>query len=120
GAFDDRGVVLIDGDLLGPAQVFELKAFELDAEVFTDQRAAGQDGDVAEHRLAAVAKTRGFHRTNVEDAAQLIDDEKRQRFGIDIFGDDQERLAALRCLFQDWHQIAKVADFLFVYQDQAV
>ena len=74
GAFDDRGVVLIDGDLLGPAQVLELKAFELDAEVFTDQRAAGQHGDVAEHRLAAVAKTRGFHRTNVEDAAQLIDD----------------------------------------------
>ncbi len=35
-AFDDRGVVLIDGDLLGAAEIFGLHVFELDAEIFGD------------------------------------------------------------------------------------
>ena len=37
GAFDDRGVVLVDADLLGPAES-ELDVFELDAELFEDRR----------------------------------------------------------------------------------
>src|SRR4029078_419240 len=56
GAFDNRGVVLIDRDLLRAAEVTKLEAFELDAEVFADQRATGQHGDVAEHGLAAIAE----------------------------------------------------------------
>ncbi len=42
GALDDRGVVLVDRDLLGAAQVLEREVLELDAEVFADQRAAGE------------------------------------------------------------------------------
>ena len=68
---------------------------ELDAEVFADERAAGQDGDVAEHRLAAIAEARSLHGTDVQDAAELVDDEQRQRFALDVFGDDQQRLAGL-------------------------
>ena len=45
-AVDDGGVVLVDGDALGGAEVFDLDALELDAEVFGDGLAAGQDGDV--------------------------------------------------------------------------
>jgi hypothetical protein len=36
GAVDDRGVVLVDGDLLGAAEVFERDVLELDAEVLGD------------------------------------------------------------------------------------
>ena len=36
GAFDDRGVVLVDADLLGAAELVELDVFELDAEFFED------------------------------------------------------------------------------------
>src|SRR5260370_347952 len=53
GAFDDRGVVLIDGDLLGAAEVLKLDVLQLDAEVFGDGLAAGEGGDVFEHGLAA-------------------------------------------------------------------
>ena len=45
-AVDDGGVVLVDGDALGGAEVFDLDALELDAEVFGDGLAAGQDRDV--------------------------------------------------------------------------
>ena len=51
-------VVLVDLDLLGTAQVLELDVFELDAQVFEDRLAAGQDGDVFEHGLAAIAVAR--------------------------------------------------------------
>ncbi len=60
GAFDDDGVVLVDLDLLGPAQVLERDVFELDAEVFEDGLAAGEDGDVFEHGLAAIAVAGGL------------------------------------------------------------
>jgi hypothetical protein len=43
--------------------VFERELLELQAEVFADHRAAGQDGDVAQHGLAAIAETGRLDRT---------------------------------------------------------
>src|SRR5713226_8540448 len=48
-AFYDRRVVLVDGDLLGAAEIFDLHVLELDAEILGDGLAAGQRGDVFEH-----------------------------------------------------------------------
>ena len=53
------------------------------------------DGDVAEHRLAAVAEAGGLDRADVEHAAELVDDQDRQRLALDVLGDDQQRLAGL-------------------------
>ena len=93
GAVDDGGVVLVDGDALGPAQVLELHVLELDAEVFGDGLAAGEDGDVVEHGLAAIAEAGSLDGSDVQRAAQLVDDQGRERFALDVLGDDQERLA---------------------------
>src|SRR5207247_10392486 len=71
GAFDDRGVVLVNGDLLGAAEVLKLDVFDLDAEVFGDGFAAGEGGDVFEHGLVAVAKDRGLDGGAVHGAAEL-------------------------------------------------
>ena len=59
-AFDDGGVFLVHDDGLGAAEVFELKVLELDAEVFADELAAGEDGDVFAHGLAAITEARGL------------------------------------------------------------
>ncbi len=77
-------------------------------------------GDVAEHRLAAIAEAGGLHGTDVEHAAELVDDQQRQRFAFDVLGDDQQRLAGLADLLQHRHQLAQVADLLFVDQDVGV
>ncbi len=45
-AFDDGGVFLVHDDALGAAEVVQLDVFQLDAEVFADEVAAGEDGDV--------------------------------------------------------------------------
>ena len=48
--------------LARPSSV-EREAFELDAEVFEDGLAAGEDGDVFQHGLAAIAVAGGLHGT---------------------------------------------------------
>ena len=82
---------------------------ELDAEVFEDRRAAGQDGDVFQHRLAAIAVAGGLHGTALERAAEPVDDQRRQGFAFDVFGDDQQRLALLDDRFEQRHQVLDVA-----------
>ncbi len=82
--------------------------------------AAGQRGDVAQHRLAAIAVAGRLHRTDIQNAAELVDDQRRQRFAFDVLGDDQQRLVGLADRFQQRHQILGVRDFLFVDQDVAV
>src|SRR5262249_25152779 len=66
GAADDRGVLLVDRDLLGAAQHVEGDVLELDAEILGDRLAAGQDSDVLQHRLAAIAEARSFDGGDLE------------------------------------------------------
>src|SRR5205823_6374977 len=47
-AFDDGGVVLVDGDLLGLAEILDLDVLKLDPEVLGDGFSARQRGDVFE------------------------------------------------------------------------
>ena len=79
--------------------------------------AAGEHRDVAQHRLAAIAVARGLHRTHLQNAAELVDDQRRQGFAFDVFGDDQQRLAGLRDRFEQRHQVLGVGNLFFVDQD---
>ena len=84
------------------------------------QRATGEDGDVFEHGLAAVAEARSLDGCDLERAAELVDDEGRERFAFDVFGDDQERLAGLCNLLEQRQQVLQAADLLLVNQDVGV
>ena len=116
-AFDDGGVVLVDGDALRPAQVFQLDVLELDAQVFGDGLAAGEDGDVAEHGLAAIAEARSLNGRDVQGAAQLVDDQGREGFAVHVLSNDDERLAVAGDLLEQGEQIFHGADLLLVDQD---
>ena len=94
GAVDDRGRVLGDDDAARAAELRELRVLELEAHLLGDDLAAGEDGDVLEHPLAAVAEARRLDGDAGERAAQLVDDERRERLALDVLGDDQQRLAA--------------------------
>ena len=109
----------VDADLLGGAQHVQLHVLELDAEVFADDLAAGDDGDVFEHRLAAIAEARRLHGRNLEAAAQLVDDERRQRFAFDFFGDDEQRTSRLHHRFQDRQHRLQAGELLLVDEDVA-
>ncbi len=101
GAVDDGRVVLVDDDTLGAAKIGQGDVVELDAKFFGDQLAAGEDGDIFEHRFAAVAEAGGLDGHTAQGAANLVDHQSRQGFAFDVFGDDDERLAGLGDLLED-------------------
>src|SRR5215471_3001948 len=117
---DDCRVVLVHGDLLGVAEVLPLDVLELDAEVLGDQFAAREDRDVLEHRLAAIAEAGGLHGADLERAAELVDDERRERLALDFLGDDQEGLALLGDLLEDREQVLHVRDLLLEEENLGV
>ena len=98
----------------------EVKAFELQTKVFADQRATGEGGDVAEHRLAAVAEAGGLGGAHIQHTPEFVDDQRRQGVAVEVFGNDQQRLARLRHLLQQRQEVAEVRDLLLVNQDQGV
>ena len=99
----------IDGGLL-----------EFEADLFGDHLAAGQDGDVFQHGLAAVAEAGSLDGADVQHAAQLVDHQGGQRFAFDVFGDDQQRTAGLGGLLQNREEVLHVGDLLVVDQDHGV
>ncbi len=114
---DDGGVVLVDDDLLGAAEVFPGDVLELDAEILGDHLAAGEDGDVLEHGLAAVAEAGGLDGADVERAAELVDHQGGEGLALDILGDDQEGFALLGDLLEDRQEVLHVRDLLLEDQD---
>ncbi len=119
-AFHDGGVVLINDDGLGAAEIGELEVFKLQAEVLGNALAAGQDGDVFEHGFAAIAEARGFDCAGVENATELIDDEGCQGFTFHLFGDDEDLFADFGDLFENRQDIFEAADLLFVDEDVGI
>ena len=61
-AFHDRGVVLVDRDALGASKIRQLDVLELQAEILRDDLTTGQDRNVLQHGLAAIAEARCLHR----------------------------------------------------------
>src|SRR3984957_3662380 len=119
-AFHDRGVVLVDGDFLGAAQILKLHIFQLKTQVLGNRLAARERRDILEHGLATVAKARSLDGSALQRATKLVDHQGRQRFAFHVLSNDQEGLAHLGGLLQQRQQILHRADFLFVDQDAAI
>ena len=107
-------------DPLGAAELLQRDVFELDAELFGDELAGGQNCDVFEHRLAAVAEARRLHRRDFQAAAQLVDDEGGERLAFDVLGDDDERLAGLHHGFENGQQRLQRRELLFVDENVGI
>ncbi len=99
-AVDDDRRVLGDDDAARLAEGLETDLVELEADLLGDDLAAGEDRHVLEHRLAAVAEAGGLDGDDVEGAAHLVDDERREGLAVDVLGDDDERLARLDDLLE--------------------
>src|SRR6185312_4506122 len=114
GAVHDSGVLLIDHHFLGAAKHVDRDVLKLDAEIFRDRLAAGQDRDVLQHGLAAIAKTRRFHCGHFESAAQLVDHQGRKCFALDILGYDDEGLGGLHYRLQQRQELLEARQLLLV------
>ena len=119
-ATHDRGVLSLDDHLLGPAQVRQLHSVEGDAEILEDRLAAGEHGEVAKDRLAAVAVAGSLHGHALHDAAQFVDHERGERLALHVFGDHDERLARLADRFEQRHEVFGAGDLLLEQEDRGI
>ena len=119
-ALDDGGLVLVGHDAAGPAQVLDRGAIELAADLLGDHLAAGQDGDVLQHRLAAIAEARGLDGQDVDGAAQLVHHQGGQRLAVHVLGDDHQVLADLEHLLQHRQDVGDGGDLLVGDQDVGI
>src|SRR5215469_9106118 len=119
-ALDDGGVVLVDGHFLCLTKVADLNVLQLDAEIFGDGLATGQDSDVLQHGFTTIAESRSLYGSNVQRAAQLVDDESSERLALNVLSDDHQRFTALRDILQQREQILHRGDLLLVNEDVGV
>jgi chaperonin GroEL len=70
--------------------------------------------------LLIIAEARRLDRGGLKRAAQLVDDERRERFTFDVFRDDEQRTAEARDLLEHGQQILHRADLLLVDQDDRI
>src|SRR6185295_12483977 len=92
---DDGRVVLGRDDATGRTEVLDGDGVELAPDLFADDGAAGQDGDVTQHLLAAIAKARRLDGEDLDGATELVHDERGKGLTVDVLGDDQRGLALL-------------------------
>src|SRR5690606_37537689 len=120
GALDDGGLILGDDDLARTAEQVERSVLQLETNLLGDDLAAGEDRDVLQLRLAAVAEAGSLDGSRLEDAADLVQHERRESLALDVLGDDDELLAVLDHLVDDRQQVLDVADLLVGDQDVRV
>src|SRR5690349_19297601 len=118
GSVDDRGVLFLHDDLLGIAEIVDRGLLELQTHFIRNHRAAREDRDVLQHGLATVAEARGLDGSNLEDAADVVDHERREGFAFDVFGDHEQGTALLRNRLEERKHFANVRDLLVGQEDQ--
>src|SRR5690606_9836775 len=79
GTLDDGRLVLGDDDLACTTEQVERRVLELEPDLFGDDLTTGEDRDVLQLRLAAVAEAGSLDGSRLEDAADLVQHESRQR-----------------------------------------
>ena len=117
---DNDGLFLADLDALGAAELLHGSILELQAEVGADDSTAGQDSDILEHGFPSVAVAGCLDSDNVESAAQLVDDEGRQSFALDVLSHDQEPCAHFDDLLEHGKNILDGGDLLICDQDEGI
>src|SRR2546421_1798717 len=120
GPADDRRILLVDHHLLGATEHGERDVLHLDAEIFRDRLTTGQNCDVLQHGLAAIAEARSLHSGNLEAATQAVDDESGESLAFDVFRDNYKRLAALNNGFQKRKQFVQLRQLLFIDENVGV
>ena len=78
----------------------------------------GEDRDVLEHGLAAVAEAGRLDGADLQRAAELVDHERGQGLALDVFRDDEKGLALLGDLLEKRQEVLHVGDLLLEEEDR--
>src|SRR5690606_13534820 len=113
----DDGFLFAHADLAGATQSVDADGLEVQTQLLGDHLTAGEDGDILQHRFAAIAEARSLHGDGGEGALQFVHHQRGQGFPFHVFGDDQERFALLHHFFEDRQDFLNVAELFIGDQD---
>ena len=102
---NDGRLVLGDDHLASATEEVEGCVLQLQADLFADDLTTGEDGDVLQHGLTAIAEARSLDSDRTEGAANLVHHERGEGFSLEILSDDRQRLAGLHDLFQNGDEV---------------
>ena len=102
------------------AQLRHGSGAQFQTQLLADDLTAGQDGDIPQHFLAAVAEAGSLDADTGKGAAQLIDDDGGKGFALDVLGDDDQLLAGLHDLLQQRQDLLDGGDLLIGDEDVGV
>jgi hypothetical protein len=117
---DDGSAVLIHDDALRAPELIYGRTLELEAKLLGDNLPTRQHRDILEHGLAAVAETRRLHSTTPKRAAELIDDEGRERLAFHVLRDDEQRSCRLGDVLEQRNKVLERADLPIANQYMGV
>ena len=117
---DDDGVFLGDLDLTSLTQLRNLNVLQLQTQLGGNDLAAGQDGDILQHLLAAVAETGRLDGNAGEGSAQFVQNQRGQSLALDVLCDNQQLLAGLHQLLQKGQDFLNVGNLLVGNQNQRI
>jgi hypothetical protein len=116
-AAHDRGGVLGDNDARRRTKLIVADVFELHAEVFGNDAAARQRGDVVEHGFASIPEAWRFDCNARQRTAQLVHHQRGERLAVDVLGDDDEWMPRLYDAFQQRQETRHRGDLLVADQN---
>jgi chaperonin GroL len=102
------------------AMMEDIAVLDVDAEVFKDGPATGENRDVFHHGFPTVAISRRLDGTYLEGATEFVHDQRRKSVAFEVLREDEERLSSLGNLLQKRHNVLHRSDFLFVDEDVGV
>ena len=91
GTVDHGGVFLSDLHTFGTTQIIDTGSFEAHPDFFGDYLPTGQNCKILQHRFTAIAKPWRLDCTDLNDPANIVHDQSRQCFAINILSDNQQR-----------------------------
>ena len=119
-AINDCGVIFVNNDFLGSSKIIYCDIFQFDAKIFGNHLATGKGSNVFQHGFSAITKARGFYCGHIQGATQFVDNKSRQRFTINIFGNNEQGLAHFGNLLKDRQKVFHVADFFLIDEDAGI
>ena len=119
-AIHDGGVVLGDDNAASATEYFKTNLVNLETNLCSNNLAAGEDCDVFQDCLATVTEGRCLHGSRCEGATDAVDHERRQCLAINIFRDDEQRLARLCHFLQQRQDVLHTGNLVRCQKDVGI
>ena len=93
---------------------------EFNPQIFREELPAGEDGNIFHHRLPAIPEAGSLHRSALQNAAQLVHDQRSQGLTFHILSNDQQRLSRPGHFLEQREEIVQRGNLSLMNQDQRI